>query len=114
MPSLADSGRGDRNDREKTMSAYLIVDELSVDNPEQLNEYISQAGPLIARAGGELIASGVPEVLEGDWAPKRFVMARFPSMEKLKDWWNSDAYQALLPMRTDVSESNIIIMGGVD
>ena len=35
-------------------------------------------------------------------------------MEKLKEWWNSDAYQALLPMRTDVSESNIIIMEGVD
>ena len=46
------------------MSAYLIVDELSVENPEQLNEYISRAGPLITRAGGELIASGVPEVLE--------------------------------------------------
>ena len=67
------------------MSAYLIVDELSVENPEQLNEYISQAGPLITRAGGELIASGVPEVLEGNWAPKRFIMARFPSMEKLKE-----------------------------
>jgi len=96
------------------MSAYLIVDELSVENPEQLNEYISQAGPLIARAGGELIASGVPEVLEGDWTPKRFIMARFPSMEILKKWWNSDAYQTLLPMRTDISESNIIIMDGVD
>ncbi len=96
------------------MSAYLIVDELSVENPEQLNEYISQAGPLITRAGGELIASGVPEVLEGKWAPKRFIMARFPSLDKLKEWWNSDAYQALLPMRTDVSESNIIIMEGVD
>ena len=52
MLCLADAGRGRKNDRKKTMSAYLIVDELSVENPEQLNEYISQAGPLIARAGG--------------------------------------------------------------
>jgi len=96
------------------MSAYLIVDELSVENPDQLQDYISQAAPMIARAGGELIASGVPEVLEGNWSPKRFVMAKFPSMEMLKEWWYSDEYQELIPMRTDISESNIIIMGGVD
>ena len=40
------------------MSAYLIVDELSVENPEQLNEYISRAGPLITRAGGNLLRRG--------------------------------------------------------
>ena len=96
------------------MTAYLIVDELSVENPDQLQEYISQAAPMIAQAGGELIASGVPEVLEGDWSPKRFVMAKFPSMEMLKEWWYSDEYQNLIPMRTNISESNIIIMGGVD
>lgn len=96
------------------MSAYLIVDELSVENSEQLQEYISRAAPMIARSGGELIASGVPEVLEGAWAPKRLVMARFPSIEMLKEWWYSDEYQDLLPMRTEISESNIVVLDGVD
>ena len=95
------------------MAAYLIVDELSVSDPETIKDYIKKAGATIIANGGELLASGVPEALEGEWLPKRCVLVKFETMEKLKSWWNSDEYQTLIPIRTSVSENNIIILDGL-
>ena len=95
------------------MTAYLIVDELTVTNQEKIQEYIIKAGPTLKANGGELLASRVPEVLEGDWQPKRCVLVKFDNMEKLNSWWNSDEYQALIPIRNAVSESNIITIDGL-
>ena len=95
------------------MVAYLIVDELSVSDPETIKDYIKKAGATIKANGGELLASGVPEALEGEWLPKRCVLVKFETMEKLKSWGNSDEYQTLIPIRTSVSENNIIIIDGL-
>jgi len=95
------------------MAAYLIVDELSVSDPETIKDYIKKAGATIKANGGELLASCVPEALEGEWLPKRCVLVKFETMEKLKSWWTSDEYQALIPIRTSVSENNIIIIDGL-
>ena len=95
------------------MAAYLIVDELNVSDPETIKDYIKKAGVTIKANGGELLASGIPEALEGGWLPKRCVLVKFDTMERLKSWWNSDEYQALIPIRTSVSENNIIIIDGL-
>jgi len=95
------------------MAAYLIVDELNVSDQETIKDYIKKAGATIKANGGELLASGVPEALEGEWLPKRCVLVKFKTMERLKSWWNSDEYQALIPIRTSVSENNIIIIDGL-
>ena len=95
------------------MAAYLIVDELNVSDPETIKDYIKKAGVTIKTHGGELLASGIPKALEGDWLPKRCVLVKFDTMERLKSWWNSDEYQALIPIRTSVSENNIIIIDGL-
>ena len=91
----------------------MIVDELSVSDQETIKDYIKKAGVTIKANGGELLASGVPEALEGEWLPKRCVLVKFETMEKLKSWWNSDEYQTLIPLRTSVSENNIIIIDGL-
>ena len=95
------------------MAAYLIVDELAVSDQETLQLYIKKAGATIKSNGGEVLASGVPEVLEGSWLPKRCVLVKFDSMEKLKSWWNSKDYKELIPIRSSVSENNIILVDGL-
>ena len=95
------------------MTAYLIVDELTVTNQEKIHEYIIKAGATLKANGGELLASGVPEVLEGSWQPKRCVLVKFDNLENLNSWWNSDEYQALIPIRNAVSASNIITIDGL-
>ena len=41
------------------MTAYLIVDELTVTNQGNIQEYIIKAGVTLKASGGELLASGV-------------------------------------------------------
>ena len=96
------------------MTAYLIVDELTVTDQEKIREYIIKAAATLKANGGELLASGVPEVLEGNWQPKRCVLVKFKNMENLKNWWNSEEYRALIPIRAAVSESNIITIDGLN
>ena len=53
-------------------------------------------------------------VLEGDWPFTRTVLVEFPSKEDALSWYNSDEYQLLAKHRFSASESNIIIVSGVD
>ncbi len=42
------------------------------------------------------------------------VLVEFPSKEDALSWYNSDEYQLLAKHRFSASESNIIIVSGVD
>jgi uncharacterized protein (DUF1330 family) len=95
------------------MAAYLIVD-LDVEDLSALDEYARQSVPLSVRYGGRsLLRPGVPEVLEGEWQPKRIICVQFATMEALKRWWSSEEYQPLKPLRRRVSKANVIAVQGV-
>ncbi len=67
----------------------------------------------IEKYSGEfIIGGGATEVLEGDWNPKRIVVLKFKSLDKVKEWYNSEEYQAILSLRTDTSNGNAIDNGG--
>ena len=53
-------------------------------------------------------------VLEGDWPFTRTVLFEFSSKEDALNWYNSEEYQLLAKHRFSASESNIIIVSGVD
>ena len=58
-----------------------------------------------------LAVAGV--LLDGD-APKPIVaLVRFDSMDKAQAWYNSAAYQAILPVRKDNTKSNFFAVEGV-
>ena len=51
--------------------------------------------------------------MEGDWRPKRIVIVEFPSMEKAKAWYNSPAYQEILPFRLNNTDDKFIFVDGL-
>ncbi|MDT7669403.1 MAG: hypothetical protein QOC74_2186, partial [Pseudonocardiales bacterium] len=53
-----------------------------------------------------------PERMDGHWVGIPVVIA-FPSVEHAQDWYASPSYQAILPLRTENSTSDTIIVGGV-
>ena len=53
-----------------------------------------------------------PECVEGQWAGDLIVI-EFPDMEKARAWYRSDAYAAILPLRSRNSTGNIILIEGV-
>src|SRR4051812_10239700 len=55
-----------------------------------------------------------PEVqqLEGEWTPGRVVVIEFPDRESAQGWWDSDAYEAIKPIRREASTGNLILVDG--
>ena len=51
-------------------------------------------------------------MIQGDWAPPRFVVVEFESVEQAHGWLNSEGYADLLDIRDRSSDTSIIVMEG--
>jgi uncharacterized protein (DUF1330 family) len=65
-----------------------------------------------AYGGRFLVHGGNKIVLEGDW-PGDLIVIAFPDMERARAWYESPAYRAILPLRTDNAEGAVILAEGV-
>jgi len=93
------------------MSAYVIV-ELEVTDPDEYAAYGKLAEASVARHGGRFIVrGGEAEVIEGEWSP-RMVVLEFESLDAVRRWYDSDDYQACLPMRLRASQGRMIAVEG--
>jgi len=94
------------------MPGYVIV-EIDVLDPAGYEEYKNQAGATVVAYGGKYIVRGVAtETLEGDWKPKRLVVLEFESVQRAKDWWNSQEYRELKKMRQRTAHAKMIVVEG--
>lgn len=100
------------NKLESNMAAYVIVQE-RVDDQAMFEEYKSQVLPTFEPFGARfLVRGGAYTVLEGNWALDRTVIVEFPSRQQAEAWYHSEAYQKILPLRTNASQCNLIIIDG--
>jgi uncharacterized protein (DUF1330 family) len=94
------------------MPAYLIAN-YTVTNPDGYAEYPPAVAPTLEPFGGELVvADFASEGVEGAPAPVSIVV-RFPDRESLKNWYHSDAYQAVIGLRKDNSEGFVAFTDGI-
>ena len=94
------------------MTAYVIV-EIEVTDPAGYEAYKTLAPPTVAAYGGRyIVRGGDPEVLEGDWSPKRIVVLEFENKARAKEWLNSPEYSAVKPMRHKTARSKMIVVEG--
>jgi uncharacterized protein (DUF1330 family) len=95
------------------MSAYVIVD-IDIHDPVGYEEYKRLAAPTVTAFGGRYLArGGRTEVLEGDWDPKRLVILEFESMERAKEWVNSELYAGPRARRRTTARSNMVVVQGL-
>ena len=96
------------------MRAYVIV-EISIHDPELYEEYKKLTPASIAEYDGKFIVRGGKTVsMEGDWKPQRIVVSEFPSVERAKEWWNSEGYEKAKKFRQASADTKMIIVEGVD
>lgn len=50
--------------------------------------------------------------MEGSW-PGFLILIEFPDHDRALAWYNSEAYQQILPLRTDNSTSDVVVVNGV-
>ena len=96
------------------MAAYLIVDVADIRDAPLYATYRSLVPASIEAAGGRYLARGGGiDILEGDWAPTRVVLARFASLEAGRRWWASAEYAELKAMRRQATTCHMILVDGL-
>jgi uncharacterized protein (DUF1330 family) len=94
------------------MSAYLIAN-LRVKDPVRFGEYRDKVAPMIARFGGRyLIRGGAVTPLEGEPKLDRVVVLEFPSMEKLRAFYDSADYAPLIKLRQAATDGDVALVEG--
>lgn len=95
------------------MSTYAIAHIRDVAFGTDIVEYLLRIDAALADFEGRFVVHGEEaEVVEGHW-PDNVLMIGFPDRERAGAWYDSPAYQAILPLRTDNSVADVIFVNGV-
>ena len=90
------------------MTAFFVAN-VKIKDPQKFQEYAKKAGETFATYGGEPVLRGkVEEVLAGNAEHQAVGIVKFPDQEALTTWFNSDAYQAIVPLREEAAEMVIV------
>ena len=90
------------------MSKHYFITNYSVTNPQGYADYPKLVGPTQAGRARRMVA-GKGEIIEGK-PRERTVVLEFESRQEFEDWYYSDAYQEILPLRSDNSEGWAILI----
>ena len=95
------------------MAAYIIV-EIHVHDPVQYERYKELAASTVAAFGGRyVVRGGAADVLEGAREPARVVVLEFPTVQRAREWWASDAYTRAREIRSACASTEMIVVEGV-
>jgi uncharacterized protein (DUF1330 family) len=91
--------------------ATLMSATVQVKDPEKLKVYVSQVGATMAPHGGKMVARGkVAKQLSGEVKHQIEAIFEFPSADAIDAWYESDAYQALIPNRDEAAYVTIVVL----
>lgn len=90
------------------MAAYLIG-HITVKDPVQWGIYTAGVGRSLLPYKAELIFRGtLAAVLAGEHDHMHTVVIKFPDQDTLNDWYQSEAYQSLIPVRDQAADVVIL------
>lgn len=93
--------------------AYAVAYLREVEFGPEIAEYLERIDETLAPYGGHFIVHGGElTAAEGEW-DGALVIIEFPSAEAVEEWYESPAYQAILPLRTEHSQSIAAMVVGV-
>ena len=95
------------------MSAYAVAHLRKMSVNRNIVAYLKQIDDTLEPFDGRFLVHGKQsEVVEGEFHGYLIIIA-FPDMEKARDWYHSDAYQEIVPLRINNSEGSVILVDGV-
>ncbi|MCF3963503.1 DUF1330 domain-containing protein [Streptomyces fuscigenes] len=95
------------------MTAYAIAHLADAEPHEDVCVYMERIQETLDPFGGRFaVHGGAAEVVEGAW-PGAVVVVAFPGMAAARAWYGSEAYRAILPLRTDHIEGDVVLVPGV-
>ena len=95
------------------MTAYAIAHLTSVDMGPDIVRYLERIDATLAPFGGRFVVHGDrPDVRDGEFAGNVIVLG-FPDRASATGWYESEAYQEILPLRTRNARGWAVIVDGV-
>lgn len=96
------------------MTSYAVAHMRQVTPGPWMVEYLEKIDATLEPFGGRFIVHGGDvEVVENDW-PGFLIVIEFPDRQHVRDWYHSSAYRQILALRTDNSQSDVVIVDGVE
>src|ERR1700722_11431068 len=95
--------------KEIFMAAYLIA-FAKVKNANRIPEYSSAAGPTLGASGGSVVTRGKVRSLLGGFSADSCLIVKFKDAAAIEAWHGSPGYQALIPLRDEVMDSNFLVL----
>lgn len=91
------------------MSKAWLIGHITIKDAVKWAEYRSRVPATLAPFGAELVFRGtLVQVLAGNHHHTDVVVAGFPDRAMLEAWHASAAYQALIPLRTEAAEVDLL------
>ncbi|VAW78618.1 hypothetical protein MNBD_GAMMA13-695 [hydrothermal vent metagenome] len=91
------------------MSAFFVATS-SIKDPEKFQLYAKKAGETFSRHAAEPVLRGKFEgILKGNADHHVVGIIKFPTVEALREWYDSDAYQALVPLRDEAADMTVCV-----
>ncbi|MER5459115.1 DUF1330 domain-containing protein [Streptomyces sp. NPDC002668] len=96
------------------MTAYAVGHLLPAAHlHDEIFDYMERIQSTLDPFGGRFLVHGATvELREGEW-PGALVIIGFAGMEQARGWYESEAYQELLPLRTRHMAGDVILVDGV-
>ena len=90
------------------MPAYLIG-HITIKNPDKWKTYVEGVQQSLIPFEAEIVFRGKrATVLAGEHPYHHTVVIKFPDQPTLQQWYHSDTYQALIPLRDEAADVVII------
>ena len=96
------------------MSGYVIIDvevtdeELHTQLRDQINDFLPSFG------GKHVVRGGQIDIVGGSWHPTHLVMMEFESVERAREFLNSDEFTGLADLRSRCTGNrNVVVVAGV-
>lgn len=95
------------------MVAYAMAHLHDPEPHAEVADYIERIQATMDPFGGRFLVHGpTVDVKEGEW-PGTVVVIEFPDVDAANAWYESPAYRAILPLRTDHIRCDTFIVPGV-
>ena len=86
------------------MNAFFIA-QLNIKDPVKFQDYAKGAGESMQPFGGKVITKGkMSRQLAGKSDYQNVAIVGFPDKESLDGWFESEAYQKLIPLRDQAAD----------
>lgn len=97
------------------MARAYMIGQFDIHDPDTYTEYRSRTPATIEKYGGRFVVrAGRVETLEGEAPLPRVVVIEFPSFERAKEWYESEDYQRLIPIRQSAAAGRSFLVEGAE